>query len=108
MDGANDFHVFFHIATPLLKNTFFTVFLIKFVGYWNSYQGAMIYMPSYPVLAQGLNNIMNLSQDAQGFNYRTVPAQLSAAVMSAFPVCIVFAIFQKRLLGNLTVGGLKG
>lgn len=108
MDGANNFQVFFRIATPLLRNTFFTVFLIKFVTYWNSYQGALIYTPSYPVLAAGLNRIMNSGADTLRFDHTATPARMAAVVMAALPVCIVFSIFQKRLLGNLTVGGIKG
>jgi len=33
---------------------------------------------------------------------------MAAVVLTATPVCILFAIFQQRLLGNLTVGGVKG
>ena len=33
MDGANNFQIFFKIAMPLIKNTFLTVFLIRFIGF---------------------------------------------------------------------------
>ncbi len=108
IDGASNWQVFWHVATPLLKNTFGTVFLLKWVGYWNSYQSAKLYMPSYPVLASGLNYIMNSNADSLRFDHTATPARMAAVVMAAIPVCIVFSIFQKRLLGNLTVGGIKG
>lgn len=108
IDGANNFQIFFQIAMPLIKNTFMTIFLIKFIAFWNDYQAAMIFMPSYPTVAFGLNRIMNINADSTRYNHQMIPARLSAVVMTATPVCILFAIFQKRLLGNLTVGGVKG
>jgi ABC-type glycerol-3-phosphate transport system permease component len=108
IDGANNFQIFFQIAMPLIKNTFMTILLIKFIAFWNDYQAAMVFMPSYPTVAFGLNRIMNINADSTRYNHQMIPARLSAVVMTATPVCILFAIFQKRLLGNLTVGGVKG
>ncbi|MBP3423245.1 MAG: carbohydrate ABC transporter permease [Clostridia bacterium] len=108
IDGANNFQIFFQIAMPLIKNTFMTILLIKFISFWNDYQAAMVFMPSYPTVAIGLNKIMNINADSTRYNHQMVPARMAAVVMTATPVCILFAIFQKRLLGNLTVGGVKG
>ena len=108
IDGANNFQIFFQIAMPLIKNTFMTILLIKFISFWNDYQAAMVFMPSYPTVAIGLNRIMNINADSTRYNHQMVPARMAAVVMTATPVCILFAIFQKRLLGNLTVGGVKG
>lgn len=108
IDGANNFQIFFQIAMPLIRNTFFTVLLIKFIAFWNDYQAAMVFMPSYPTIAIGLNTVMNTNADSLRYNHTMIPARMSAVVMTATPVCILFAIFQQRLLGNLTVGGVKG
>ena len=108
IDGANNFQIFFQIAMPLIKNTFFTVLLIKFISFWNDYQAAMVFMPSYPTVAIGLNEIMNTNSDTTRYDHAMIPARLAAVVLTATPVCILFAIFQQRLLGNLTVGGVKG
>ena len=108
IDGANNFQIFFQIAMPLIRNTFMTVLLIKFITFWNDYQAAMVFMPSYPTVAIGLNTIMNVNADAIRYNHTMIPARMAAVVMTATPVCILFAIFQKRLLGNLTIGGVKG
>ena len=37
-----------------------------------------------------------------------VPMRLAAAILMLVPILVIFLIFQKRLLGNLTVGGIKG
>lgn len=115
MDGANNFQVFFKISLPLIKNTFLTVFLIQTIGFWNDYQTPMIYTPSFPTVAMGLNELMSkaggdphLLGDNNRFDMTYTSSRMAAAVLTAVPVCTLFACFQKRLLGNLTVGGIKG
>ena len=107
MDGANNFQIFFKIAMPLIKNTFFTVLLIKFITFWNDYQSPKIFMPSYPTIANGMHYIMFLNAD-KGTIYTHVPARMAIVILTALPVTILFMCFQKRLLGNLTMGGVKG
>ena len=108
MDGANNFQIFFKIAMPLIKNTFFTILLIRFIEFWNEYQAPMVYTPSFPTIALGLNNMMGKNSDSIKFDTTMIPSRMAAAVLTAAPVCILFACFQKRLLGNLTMGGVKG
>ena len=107
MDGANNLQIFLKIAMPLIKNTFFTVLLIKFITFWNDYQSPKIFMPSYPTIANGMHYIMFLNAD-KGMIYTHVPARMAIVVLTAAPVTILFMVFQKRLLGNLTMGGVKG
>lgn len=114
IDGANNFQIFFKISMPLIRNTFFTVLLIRFIGFWNDYQTPMVFMPSFPTVALGLNSLVskagdnNLGEAQGGFRLEDIPSKMAAVVLAATPVCILFAIFQKRLLGNLTMGGVKG
>src|SRR5699024_763196 len=46
IDGANDIQIFFKIVLPLSKPIMFVVFLYSFVGMWNGYFEAMIYIKS--------------------------------------------------------------
>lgn len=107
IDGANNFQILVDIALPLIKNTFFTVLLIKFIVFWNDYQSPMIYMPSYPTIAYGLRTLMKTNAQ-QASVHTQIPARMAAAILTAAPVTVLFVIFQKRLLGNLTMGGVKG
>lgn len=114
IDGANDFQVLLQIAMPLVKNTLLTVFLIKFVEFWNDYQTPMVYMgSSKPTVSYGLYLLINgnaetPSADETMFDPRCIPAKMAAVVYTALPVTVLFLIFQNKLMGNLTVGGVKG
>ena len=104
IDGASDFCIMTKISLPLAKNTFFTVLLIMFVTYWNDFQTPMLYLPTHPTISEALYWIKSSS-----FNYfAKMPVKMAAPMMFLLPVLIIFLCFHKRLLGNLTVGGVKG
>ena len=104
IDGANNYSIFFRIMLPLVKNTFFTVFLILFIQYWNDYQVALIYIPDYPTVALGAYKF-SVSQEGE---LGSLEMKISGAMLVFIPIFIVYAVFNKRLMGNLTLGGVKG
>ena len=104
IDGASDFCIMTKISLPLAKNTFFTVLLIMFVTYWNDFQTPMLYLPTHPTISEALYWIKSSS-----FNYfAKMPVKMAAPMMFLIPILVIFLCFHKRLLGNLTVGGVKG
>lgn len=104
IDEASDFCIMTKISLPLAKNTFFTVLLIMFVTYWNDFQTPMLYLPTHPTISEALYWIKSSS-----FNYfAKMPVKMAAPMMFLIPVLVIFLCFHKRLLGNLTVGGVKG
>ena len=103
VDGASEFRVMFSIIMPMVVNVIGTVFLIKFIDFWNDYQTPLLYMPSSPVLARG---IFRLSQDLQG-EFATIPFRLAGCMMLALPVLILFIIFKDKLMNNMSMGGIK-
>ena len=104
IDGAGNVSILFRIVLPVVRNTLFTVILIKFIDFWNDYQTPLIYLPSSPTTAYGLYWMSKTTEN--GMN--SVPMRLAASMMIFIPILIVFLLLQKRLLGNLMVGGIKG
>ena len=103
IDGANNFQILMTIAMPLIKNLFFTVFLINFVEFWNNYQSPQVYLPSHPTLGYTL-----FFQMKSNGNFSETPQLIALAIIVFSPVLLLFLIFQEKLMGNLTLGGLKG
>ena len=104
IDGAGNWTVMFRIVIPFVKGSIFTVILLNFISCWNDYQVPLMYMPSHPTLAYGLFMYTGGNFDASTAD---TPHQLAGCVAMAVPLLILFLTFQKRLLGDLTVGGLK-
>lgn len=109
IDGATNMQVLIKIGLPLAKNTISTVFLIRFVEFWNDYQTPMVFMSSFPTVAKGLNDLICGNLAIEGtFNPQHTPARMAAVVMTGLPVMILFLVFQNKLMSNLTMGGVKG
>lgn len=104
IDGAGNLTVLFRIVMPLVRNTFLTVMVINFIGFWNDYQTPLIYMPSHPTVALGMYYMASTTLNALS----TVPMRMAGAMLMLIPILIVFLLTHKRLLGNLTMGGIKG
>lgn len=104
IDGAGNWTIMLKVIMPLAKNTFFTVMLINFIMYWNDYQTPLIYLPSHPTIALGMYRMSYTAIN----ELATIPMRMTAAVFMLIPTLALFACFHKRLLGNLTMGGIKG
>ena len=104
IDGAGDFQIMVQIFFPIVANTFLTVLLINFIGYWNNYQVPMVYVPNHPTLAEYMFQITTFSK----YPFSKAPVQLSASLILLVPAVVIFACMHKRLLGNISIGGIKG
>lgn len=102
IDGASEFRIMFQIIFPLAMGTLTTVFLLNFINFWNDYQIPMIYWHSHPVVAFGLFEFSNNSDAAK------TPVRLAGTLITAIPILIVFTIFNKKIMSNMSVGGIKG
>lgn len=104
IDGANDAQIMLKIFFPIASNTFLTVLLINFIGYWNNYQVPMVYVPNHPTLAEYVFQISTFSK----YPFSKAPVQLATSLILLLPVVALFCFTHKRLLGNLSIGGVKG
>lgn len=104
IDGASHFYTMTKVILPLSRGTIGTVALLNFVTFWNDYQVPMVFLPSKPVLAYGM---YQFSQRV-GQVVSSVPMRISYMVVVILPILLVFLVAHKRLMGNISVGGLKG
>lgn len=104
IDGASQLQILLTIVLPLVKTTISAIALLSFIGYWNDYTTAMIYMPSRPTIAYGLYVFTHSTDNKSSF----VTVWVSACMMVSLPIFIVFLLFKDKLIGNMAVGGIKG
>lgn len=113
MDGASDWCIMTKICLPLTINVFMTIMLITFIQYWNDYQMAMLYMPNYPTLSYFLFKAQSTSANilipnGESVNASQPPFQMAATVILMMPILVIFVLLHERLMGNLSIGGIKG
>ncbi len=104
VDGAGELRIMFRIGVPLVRMTFTTIFLIQFIALWNDYQTVLLYLPSWPTLSYVLYDI-SLSIEQK---YSGMPVKMAGNLLMLMPMVIIFAVFNKKIMGNLTMGGVKG
>ena len=104
IDGAGNWRVFLTIMLPQAIPIFFALGIMGAIGVWNDFMGPYIFLPSYPVVAVGIWELSNRMVD-EGGNF---PAFFAATLMITVPVIIVYAAFQKAIVKNMSIGGLKG
>lgn len=107
IDGASDFVVFFKIMLPLVMNTCFIVFMLVAINYWNDITISRIYLPSYPTFAYGLLYFAT-TPGSLPLSSSGVPVRVAACMLLVIPMLIAFLLFHKKMMGNLTMGGIKG
>lgn len=104
IDGANEFCIMTKIMMPLVKGVFGTVFIVKFVEFWNDYQAPLLYLPSRPTLSYGLYYVSNYTSNM----ISTVPMRMAGCIIILIPILVLFIAFNDKLMENITMGGVKG
>lgn len=124
IDGANQAQTFFKIILPLSKPILAVLALYAFVGQWNSYFNALMYLNNgqyYPLqlvlrtillTAQSLQtsqaiSIENINEMAQQQKLADM-IKYGVIVVSTAPLLIVFPFFQKYFAQGIMVGSMKG
>lgn len=102
IDGATHSQVFFKIMIRLVFPAVFSLFLVSFISSWNDYYTMYLYLPSYPTLSVGVYLWKSIAAQNGGD-----PVYMSALVISVIPVIILYACFNKVIMRNMNIGGLK-
>ena len=103
IDGASQFRVMVTIYIPLALTMVGTIVLMNFVAAWNDYNTALMFMPTHLTLAYAIFHFSNTGASEND----SVPYRISAVMILAIPVLIAFIFLKDRLMGNLSLGGIK-
>lgn len=105
IDGASHFKVMLMVNMPLIKTAVASVFLLNFIGAWNDYQTPMVFWPSRPTLAYGMY-MFKFSTEKEVLD--SVPLTITGGIIMVIPIIILYIAASRKLLGNITAGGIKG
>lgn len=120
VDGANDLTFFFRILLPVCTPLITVLALWQFVGMWNSYFDAMIYLndTAKQPLQLVLRSILIQNQpesgmisDMQSTAARAQLAELlkyATIIISSLPLLVMYPFFQKYFDNGIIAGSIKG
>ncbi len=103
IDGSSNLRFFLQILLPLSTPVMTTVFISSFIGTWNTYL--------WPMLVTN-DNLMRTVQVGvtilnfpDGIVYGPI---MAASILVLLPTLLIFLIFQKRIVGGIMGGSVKG
>jgi multiple sugar transport system permease protein len=103
VDGCSRVGALFHVIIPLSAPGVFTAAILAFVNAWDEFLLALTMMNR--VSMRTLSVGITLYQGEFAFPWPLISAALIVAIV---PICILIAVFQERVVGGLTAGGVKG
>ena len=119
LDGANDFVVYARIVMPLSKAVLATIGLFAFVGYWNDFFAALLYLSDirkYPLqmilrlilLSSELTRTADSESARELMNMSTQTVKSAIIVVAIFPIMCVYPFVQKYFVKGIMIGSVKG
>ena len=105
MDGANRLQIFFLIMLPLLAPVLFVGSVILLITVWGDFFFATFLLPGPTRATLPLALYSFATSSVQSFRWNLVFAHV---VLSSLPLVIAYVFIQRRVIGGLTEGALKG
>jgi len=105
IDGCSEAGVFRHVMLPLARPGLVTAAIFNFIGLWNEYLFALVFVnsPEKKTLPLGLASVSIQAQ------YRTdFGLMFAGLVIVIVPTLIVYILLQRQLTSGITMGALKG
>lgn len=104
IDGMSEIRIFVQLILPLSVPALLTQGVLSFIGHYNDYMGALLYLIDEPLytLQIAIKNLADI--------YRTdLPAQMAAAFLGMMPMLILYLLLQNYILKGISMSsGLKG
>ncbi len=102
IDGANNTRIFFKIIIPLSTPVFIVVAMFTFNG-----QIGNFFWP-YLLISSKEKTVLGVQLYKMKSSTYTMDYQMLALLFSVIPQIVIFAIFQKQIMGGVNIGGVKG
>lgn len=102
IEGCSRFGTIWRVIIPLSIPAIITVFIYSFMIAWNEYLFASVFLRSYSELSTLTIGLQSLFDSKNAIWDRI----MSASMLTAVPVVILFMFIQKRLVSGLSEGGV--
>lgn len=103
VDGCGNLRFFFSILMPTSKPIMVTVFISSFISVWNQYLWPMVITNSDEMRTIQVGVAM--LKFPEGTAYGPL---MAGAVIALLPTVILFILFQKKIVGGMMNGSVKG
>ena len=106
IDGAGYGRIFIQFILPLAMPAIVAQGLLSFMGCWNNYMGSYIFIQTKSEWINLPHAMYVMASVSSNYEKNQGPV-IAASVMCVLPVLILFACFQKMIIGSLMLTGSK-
>ena len=103
IDGCGSLKTYWTVVFPMIKGTIFSIATLNLMKYWNDYL-----MTSFILTKKPMRTIQIAVHMLFNDTYFTWPVAVAAVTLSILPLFIFFVFAQKRVMGGVTDGAVKG
>ena len=103
IDGCSDMKFFLHVVLPCATPVLFSVGISSFVNLWNAYIWPLLITNKEEMRVVQIGVTMLSTEDDPA--YSRVMAAVSVILV---PSVLVFVLFQRKIVGGITTGAVKG
>ena len=101
IDGCSNFGIFFKIMFPLSMPVIIYVSIGALSGAWSDFFGPLLYLDKNVVTPLKVYRMQSDSSIQMNVRFMGL-------VFASIPPFLIFLVFQKRIIGGVNIGGVKG
>ncbi|MFD0693734.1 carbohydrate ABC transporter permease [Paenibacillus sp. GCM10027628] len=102
LDGASEYRLFAQIVLPMSKPILAVQAILTFIGGWNSFLWPLIIANDEKLYTLSVG--LQLLKGQHGTNFAL---QMAGASFMVIPIMIIFFFFQKHIIENYNISGIK-
>ncbi|MGM1022641.1 MAG: carbohydrate ABC transporter permease [Bacillota bacterium] len=102
LDGAGEFRTFLQIVLPISTPVLAVQAILTFIGGWNSFLWPLIIANDEKLYTLSVGLSLLKGQNASQF-----ALQMAGSTFMVVPIMIIFIVFQKYIIENYTISGIK-
>lgn len=102
IDGCGDFRIYWNIVLPNMTHAFLTLGILLFVWSWSMFTWPLIVIdsPEKMPIQVGLERFSSAYYTQYG-------PKMAGVLLSILPVLVIFLLFQRKILENVALSGMK-
>lgn len=102
IDGAGSWKIYYHVILPNIKPAIGSIGIFTAMRCWNDYLNPMLMLNDVEKMTLPLGLVMFSTERGSDLS-----ATMAVATMIMFPMIMIFLIFQKQFIKDLTMSGIK-
>lgn len=103
IDGAGDIKIFYKIVVPLAMPVIIYISITTLNGAWSNFFGPYLILKDVDKMTTPVMLFLAKSDATIQMN-----TYMMGLIFASIPPFIIFALFQKHIMGGVNVGGVKG